>query len=101
MKINFDISKIKFDLHCEKYDFLLGKIDGTDGNDIYPGIDVPCKADKVWRFWLLFENEDGSSHTEKWDLSDKEKEYIQKKAKEYLTANGYTYYNRHFVYRRL
>lgn len=91
MKINFDISKITFTPYCDDYDFTLDEVKDNEGDECYLGIDIPCKEDPKWLFWLLFEDE--SVH---WDLSDKDKEYIKQKVMKYCLANGYTYNGKFF-----
>ena len=91
MKIDFDITKIKFTPYCDGYDFTLGIIKDNEGDECYLGIDIPCKDDPEWRFWLLFEDD-----TVKWDISNEDKTYIKEKTIEYCFANGYTYNGKYF-----
>ena len=38
-------------------------------------IDIPCKDDAEWRFWLLFEDDNVA-----WNISNEDKEYVKQEA---------------------
>lgn len=86
MKVDFDITKIEFTPYCDNYDFILGATRDSEGDECYLGIDIPCKDDAEWRFWLLFEYDNVA-----WNISDEDKEYIKQEAMKYCLSNGYSY----------
>ena len=75
MKVNFDITKIVFTPYCDNYDFTLGITRDNEGDECYLGIDIPCKDDAEWRFWLLFEDDNVA-----WNISNEDKEYVKQEA---------------------
>lgn len=92
MKIVLDLTKIEFAPYCDAFDFTLtDALLDSDGEEYYAGIDIPCKEDPEWRFWLKFEYD-----TVAWDLTDEEEEYIKKKAVSYCTSNGYVFTGKYF-----
>lgn len=89
--LDFDITQIDITSYCDEYSFILNTMEDSKGNECYLGIDIPYKDDVEWRFWLLFENNNGEAWTSSWNISDKDKEYIKQKTLQYCSANGYTY----------
>lgn len=87
------MAKYEFTPYCDDYDFLLEQGTDCEGDEFYHGIDIPCKDDPVWRFWTLYEYD-----TDKWSLSDKEKEKIKKQVIRYCLKNGYTFNGQYFEY---
>lgn len=96
MKVDFDVTKIKFELYSDSYTFILGTTKDDKDNEYYLGIDIPCNDDPEWRFWILFENDNGESWTFPWIMSNKDKEYIKQKTIEYCLSNRYTYNKKYF-----
>lgn len=91
VKVDFDITKIEFTPYCDDYDFTLGTVIDDEGDECYLGLDIPCKDDPEWNFWLLFEDDSVG-----WDLTDDEMNYIKEFAIKYCLANGYTYNGKYF-----
>lgn len=91
MKVNFDITKIVFTPSCDDYDFTLGITRDYKGNKCYLGIDIPCKDDAEWRFWLLYEDDNDA-----WNISNEDKEYVKQKAIKHCLSNGYSYNGKYF-----
>ena len=91
MKVDFDITKIEFTPYCDNYDFILGITRDSEGDECYLGIDIPCKDDAEWRFWLLFEYDNVA-----WNISDEDKEHIKQEAMKYCLSNGYSYNGKYF-----
>ena len=83
MKVNFDITKIVFTPSCDNYDFTLGITRDYKGNKCYLGIDIPCKDDAEWRFWLLYEDDNDA-----WNISNEDKEYVKQKAMDIHTMEN-------------
>lgn len=94
MKVDFDITKIKFTPYCDNYDFILGTTKDSEGDECYLNIDIPCKDDVKWRFWLLFEDDNVA-----WNISDEDKEYIKHETIKYCLSNGYLYNGKYFEQR--
>ena len=92
MKTVLDLTKIEFTPYCDAFDFTLtDALLDSDGEEYYAGIDIPCKEDPEWHFWLKFEYDNVA-----WDLADEEKEYIKKKAVSYCASNGYVFNGKYF-----
>ena len=91
MKVDFDTDKIKFEPYCDSYDFIMGITRDNKGNEYYLGIDIPCKDDAEWRFWVLLEDTNTA-----WDIHVEDKEYIKNKVIEYCLSHGYSYNGKYF-----
>ena len=91
MKVDFDTDKIKFEPYCDSYDFIMGITRDSKGKEYYLGIDIPCKDDAEWRFWVLLEDTNTA-----WDIPVEDKEYIKNKVIEYCLSHGYSYNGKYF-----
>lgn len=58
------------------------------------GFDAPVEDDNVWRFWVESGDEDGSSETNKVDITNEEKEYIQSLYYTYINSLKIQKFNR-------
>ena len=94
MKVNFGITKIVFTSYCDNYDFTLGITRDNEGDECYLGIDIPCKDDAEWRFWLLFEDDNVA-----WNISNEDKEYVKQEVIKHCLSNGYSYNGKYFEQR--
>lgn len=91
MFIKYNISQLRFEPYADGYSFLLAVFEQDTENEHYIGIDIPCKNDEKWRFFVLFDD-----HTEPWELSVSEREFLRYKAREYCESHGYTYKGTYF-----
>lgn len=48
-----------------------------EGNYDLLGFDAPIEDDNVWKFWVESGESEGSSETNKVDITDEEKDYIK------------------------